>query len=145
LSLRLVGSIAAEIPASSFTPSPLRLRQSCNAGTWRSTASFIDHYSHSSTGFEMVRKDRAIPAFALVPIVMVTNAHEPACACARSGRPNGLVQIPIDRRDFFVASRCIFSLQAHASGDSRSRDSFTSKKRVIASKRTGSPRSGRHA
>jgi diguanylate cyclase (GGDEF)-like protein len=113
LSLRLIGSIAAEIPGiivHPFTSSPDAIAQCRDVAV---DCFIIDHYSHASDGLEMIRKIRAIPAFSLVPIVMITNAHERGLRLrSLAAGANDVIQIPIDRRDFFARLSMHLSLQA---------------------------------
>ena len=113
LSLRLVGSIAAEVPGiivHPFTSSTDAIAQCRDVAV---DCFIIDHYSQASDGLEMIRKIRAIPAFSLVPIVMITNAHERGFRLrSLAAGANDVIQIPIDRRDFFARLTMHLSLQA---------------------------------
>jgi diguanylate cyclase (GGDEF)-like protein len=113
LSLKLLSGLALEVP--SAVPHPFQSSQDALAWcTGQSVDCFIlDYHMPAPDGLEMVRLLREVPAFALVPIVIVTGEGERDVRYkALAAGANDFIQKPVDRREFVARITTHLSLQA---------------------------------
>ncbi len=113
LSLKLLSGLALEVP--SAVPHPFQSSQDALAWcTGQPVDCFVlDYHMPAPDGLEMVRILREMPAFALVPIVIVTGEGERDVRYkALAAGANDFLQKPIDRREFVARITTLLSLQA---------------------------------
>lgn len=111
LSLKLLSSLASEIPQVIAHP----FLSSSEALSWSHDQHvdcfILDYQMPSPDGIEMISLLREIPAFAIVPIVIVTGEGEREIRYrALDAGANDFLQKPIDRREFIARITTLLSL-----------------------------------
>ena len=113
LSLKLLSGLALEVP--SAVPHPFQSSQ--DALAWCAgqlvDCFILDYHMPAPDGLEMIGILRAMPEFALVPIVLVTGEGERDVRYnALAAGANDFIQKPVDRREFVARISTLLSLQA---------------------------------
>ena len=112
LSLKLLSGLTLEVPQAVAHP----FQSSRDALAWcrrQSVDCFVlDYHMPAPDGLEMIRILREMPAFAHVPIVIVTGeAERDVRYRALAAGANDFIQKPVDRREFIARIVTLLSLQ----------------------------------
>jgi diguanylate cyclase (GGDEF)-like protein len=112
LSLKLLSGLAREIPDVIVHPFPSSADALAWSGKQHVDCFILDYQMPSPNGVEMIKLLREIPAFALVPIVIVTGEEKLNIRYrALDAGANDFLQKPIDRREFIARVTTHLSLQ----------------------------------
>jgi diguanylate cyclase (GGDEF)-like protein len=113
LSMRLIGSVAGQIPGVVLHPFATSIDAVAQCRDEPVDCFIVDYHSNAPDELEAIRAIRAIPAFALVPIVVATGERRLTLRLrALDAGASDVIAMPVDRREFVARLAMHLSLNA---------------------------------